>query len=103
WWSNFPKYIVSLLKAWFGDAASEENGWLFDALPRPSGDPSHIPTVSAMADGAVKGYFLMGENPTVGSMHGALHRAAMRKLDWLGVRDFAGTEAADFWRAAPEI
>jgi formate dehydrogenase major subunit len=60
-------------------------------------------TVSAMVDGVVKGYFLMGENPTVGSMHGALQRAGMRKLDWLVVRDFAVTESADFWRDAPEI
>ena len=103
WWSEFPKYAVSLLKAWFGAAATQENGWLFDALPRLSGDHSHMTTVSAMADGAVKGYFLMGENPTVGSMHGALHRAAMRRLDWLVVRDFAVTESADFWRDAPEI
>jgi formate dehydrogenase major subunit len=103
WWSEFPKYVVSLLKAWFGEAAKQENGWLFDALPRLSGDHSHMTTIAAMADGAVKGYFLMGENPTVGSMHGALHRAAQRKLDWLVVRDFAVTESADFWRDAPEI
>jgi formate dehydrogenase major subunit len=56
-----------------------------------------------MADGKVRGYFIMGENPTVGSMHGALHRKAMRELDWLVVRDFAVTETADFWRDAPEI
>jgi len=103
WWSEFPKYAVSLLKAWFGDAARQDNGWLFDALPRISGDHSHMTTVAAMADGEVKGYFHMGENPTVGSMHGALHRAGMRKLEWLVVRDFAVTESADFWRDAPEI
>ncbi|MEA2600626.1 MAG: formate dehydrogenase major subunit [Acidobacteriota bacterium] len=103
WWSEFPKYAVSLLKAWFGAAATKENGWLFDSLPRLSGDHSHMTTVTAMADGEVKGYFLMGENPTVGSMHGALQRAGMRKLDWLVVRDFAVTESADFWRDAPEI
>ena len=28
-------------------------------------------TVSQMADGSVKGYFVMGENPVVGSMNGA--------------------------------
>ena len=28
WWHNFPKYIVSLLKAWYGDhAATADNGW----------------------------------------------------------------------------
>jgi formate dehydrogenase major subunit len=52
-----------------------------------------------MADGKLKGYFVMGENPVVGSMNGPLHRKGMRALDWLVVRDFALTETADFWRA----
>src|SRR5512146_2585314 len=42
WWTEFPKYIVSLLKAWFGDAATRENDWLFDTLPRMTGDHSHM-------------------------------------------------------------
>ncbi len=103
WWSEFPKYIVSLLKAWYGDAARADNGWAYGHLPRISGDHSHMTTVSEMADGKVRGYFMLGENPTVGSMHGALHRKGMRELDWLVVRDFAVTETADFWRDAPEI
>jgi formate dehydrogenase major subunit len=56
WWAEFPKYIVSLLKAWFGDAATDENGWCFDHLPRLTGDHSHMSTVADMADGKVKGY-----------------------------------------------
>jgi formate dehydrogenase major subunit len=103
WWSEFPKYVVSLCKAWFGDAATKENDYLFDLLPRVSGNHSHMTTVSEMADGKLKGYFVMGENPTVGSMHGSLHRAGLRKLDWLVVRDFALIETAEFWRTAPEI
>jgi formate dehydrogenase major subunit len=103
WWAEFPKYIVSLLKAWFGEAATFQNGWCYHYLPNLTGDHSHMTTVADMADGAVKGYFVMGENPTVGSMHGALHRKAMRELDWLVVRDFAPTETAEFWRDAPEI
>ena len=103
WWANFPKYIVSLLKAYWGGAATFQNDWCYDYLPHLTGDHSHMTTVAEMADGKVKGYFVMGENPTVGSMHGALHRKAMRELDWLVVRDFAVTETADFWRDAPEI
>ncbi len=103
WWAEFPKYTVSLMKAWFGEHANENNGWGYDHLPHLTGDHSHMTTVADMADGKVKGYFLMGENPSVGSMHGALHRKAMRNLDWMVVRDFAVTETADFWRDAPEI
>jgi formate dehydrogenase major subunit len=103
WWSESPKYVVSLLKAWFGKAATAGNDWAFDHLPYIQGDHSHMSTVAAMADGKVKGYFLMGENPTVGSMHGGLQRKALRKLDWLVVRDLALIESAEFWRDAPEI
>jgi len=103
WWANFPKYIVSLLKAYWGDAATKENDYCFDYLPHLTGDHSHMTTVADMVDGKVKGYFLMGENPTVGSMHGALHRKGLREAQWVVVRDFAVTETADFWRDAPEI
>jgi len=103
WWAEFPKYIVSLLKAWFGDAATPSNGWCYDYLPQLTGDHSHMATVADMADGKVKGYFVMGENPTVGSMNGALQRKGLRGADWVVVRDFAPTETAEFWRVAPEI
>ena len=103
WWSEFPKYIVSLLKAWWGEAARPDNNWAYDYLPRLTGDHSHMTTVADMADGKLRGYFIMGENPTVGSMHGALHRKALRELEWLVVRDFAPIETAEFWRNAPEI
>jgi len=103
WWSELPKYIVSLLKAWFGDFATKENDFGFNWLPALSGNHSHMTTVADMADGKVKGYLVMGENPTVGSMHGALHRKGLRNLDWLVVRDFPLIETAEFWRTAPEI
>ncbi len=60
-------------------------------------------TVVDQVDGLVKGYFVMGENPVVGSMNGPLQRKGLRALDWLVVRDFQLTETADFWREAPEI
>ena len=103
WWGEFPKYVVSLLKAWFGEAAAKENDWCYNYLPTLTGDHSHMNTVADMADGAVKGYFVMGENPVVGSMNGPLHRKGLRKLDWLVVRDFRLIETAEFWHDAPEI
>ena len=103
WWGEFRKYSVSLLKAWFGGAATAENGYCFNYIPAITGDHSHMNTVADMADGTVKGYFVMGENPTVGTVNGALHRKGLRALEWLVVRDFQLTETAEFWRDAPEI
>jgi membrane-bound metal-dependent hydrolase YbcI (DUF457 family) len=37
WWWNFDKYIVSLLKAYYGDRAKKENDWGFNCLPRVTG------------------------------------------------------------------
>jgi formate dehydrogenase major subunit len=103
WWANFPKYIVSLLKAYFGEHATAENDWCYEYLPHLTGDHSHMTTEADMADGKVLGYFVMGENPTVGSMHGALHRKGLRAARWVVVRDFAPTETAEFWRLGPEF
>jgi formate dehydrogenase major subunit len=102
-WSEYPAYFISLMKAWFGDAATEENDWGFRWLPAVTGDHSHMTTVADMAQGRVRGYLVMGENPAVGSSNGAFQREGLRKLDWLVVRDLAMTETADFWRSAPEV
>jgi formate dehydrogenase major subunit len=103
WWSNFPKYIVSLLKAWWGEAANADNDFAFGYLPRITGVHSHQSTVLRMEDGGVEGYFLMGQNPVVGSIHAGLQRRALTKLKWLVVRDLAEIESATFWKDMPEV
>jgi formate dehydrogenase major subunit len=103
WWANFDKYIVSFLKAWFGEAATEENGYGFGAIPRISGNHSHFATTMRMLDGGVEGFFVMGQNPAAGSQHAGLQRRALAKLKWLVVRDMAEIETSTFWRDSPEI
>ena len=56
-----------------------------------------------MIDGKVKGYFLLGQNPAVGSAHGRAQRLGMANLDWLVVRDLFEIESATFWKNSPEI
>jgi formate dehydrogenase major subunit len=102
-WGAMDAYTVSLLKAYWGDAATADNEFCFDYLPRITGDHSTYETMLAMLDGSVEGFFVMGENPAVGSANGRLHRRAMAELDWLVVRDFAEIESASFWYDAPEI
>jgi formate dehydrogenase major subunit len=102
-WGHMPAYIVSLLKAYFGAAAEQDNDWCFDHLPRISGDHSAYRSVMDMLDRKVFGYFLPGQNPAVGSANSRLHRFALASLDWLVVRDFSITESASFWKDGPEI
>ena len=103
WWHNLDKYIISLLKAWYGDAATEENDFGFEWLPRVSGDHSEFGYWLDMADGKVDGLFVMGQNPAVGAPNGRLQRKAMAQLKWLVVRDMVETETASFWYAGPEV
>ena len=56
-----------------------------------------------MIDGKIKGYFLLGQNPAVGSAHGRAQRLGMANLDWLVVRDLFMIESATFWKDGPEI
>jgi formate dehydrogenase major subunit len=102
-WGHTDAYLISLLKAWYGDRATPDNDFCFDYLPRLSGDHGTYATTLAMLDGTVKGYFLLGENPAVGSANSGLHRRALAKLDWLVVRDLVEIESAAFWKDAPEI
>jgi len=102
-WAEMRSYLVSLLKAWWGQAATAENDYCFDYLPRLTGSHSTYQTVMAQLAGDCKGYFLYGENPAVGSANGKLQRLGMAALDWLVVRDFSLIESATWWKDGPEI
>lgn len=100
-WADFRKYIVSLLKAWYGDAAAPENDFGFSWLPRVDADYSQLVYFDRMAKGEVKGYFLFGQNPAGGAPNAGLHRAGLRNLDWLVVADWFEIESAVFWKSDP--
>ena len=102
YWSNLPKFMVSLLKAWYGDAATNANEYGYQWIPKLTGDHSHVSTSAAMADGKVKGFVVFGQNPANGSPHAGLQRKALTQLDWMVALDLYETETAAFWYAAPE-
>jgi formate dehydrogenase major subunit len=102
-WGNMRDYTVSLMKAWWGAAATSENEYCFGYLPRLTGSHSTYDTVMEQIKGTVKGYFLFGENPAVGSANTRMQRLGMSKLDWLVVRDFSLIESATWWKDGPEI
>lgn len=102
WWYNIDKYLVSLLKAYYGDAATPENDFGFEWIPRLTGDHSYFGYWLEMADGNLEGLFVMGQNPAVGSPNAKLERAALGKLKWLVVRDLVDTETSSFWEESPD-
>jgi formate dehydrogenase major subunit len=103
WWGRMDTYVVSLLKAWWGTAATKENDFCFSYLPRIDDDNSNYWTVQQMLQGKVKGYIVAGENPAVGSANGKANRLGLARLDWLVVRDLVEVETASFWYDSPEI
>ena len=103
YWHNFPKYITSLLKAWYGEHATKENGWAYDYIPKLTGDVSQLPMTLAMAHGVVKGQFILGQNPMVGSVNTKVVELGMARLEWLVVRDMAMTETANFWQKGMRV
>jgi formate dehydrogenase major subunit len=102
-WANMDAYLVSLLKAWWGEAATADNDFCYDYLPRLTGSHSTFETVVEQINGVCKGYFLFGENPAVGSANGRMQRFGLANLDWLVVRDLVLIESATFWKNGREI
>ena len=102
-WANADTYLVSLLKAWWGDAAAADNDWAYGYLPKLTGAHGTYQTVTGMLADEVEGYFLLGQNPAVGSANGRQQRLGMSHLKWLVVRDLNLIESATWWRDGPEI
>jgi formate dehydrogenase major subunit len=102
-WSNYPKYLVSTLKAYYGRHATEENDFGYALLPKLTGNHSFFEFLYDMLDEKMEGMFLMGQNPAVGAPNSRLQRKALAKLKWLVVRDMVEIESANFWRESPEI
>lgn len=99
YWSNKPKFLTSLLKAWWGDNATGDNEFGYQWLPKLDGkNRSHIAIFEEMYQGKIKGMFAWGQNPAVGGPDVELERKALEKLDWLVAVDIFETETASFWR-----
>ena len=102
YWANMPKFVVSYLKSMYGSAATRDNDFGYAWHPRIFGDHSHLPMFVAMNEGKVRGMLCIGQNPAT-SLNAKLERAALRKLQWLVVKDNWLHETANFWKTAPEV
>ncbi len=101
-WHNFPKYVVSLLRAWYGDNATKANGWGYEWLPKSVGDHSQLPMMLAIRDSTIKGLLLMGQNPVVGGHNTRMIREALPNLEWMVIRETFENETASYWYKSPE-
>jgi formate dehydrogenase major subunit len=98
WWGNTPKYLVSLLKAFWGEAALRENDFCYDYLPKRSGNYSFIKLMDRLQTGGFEGLFCMGTNPIVGGPDANAIAGGLDKLKWLVAADLWETETSIFWK-----
>ena len=101
YWVHFKAFMVSLLKAYYGEAATAANDFGYGWLPRLDDDYSMLPVFRRMSKGDMTGYFLFGQNPAAGSVNAKQVRKGLRSLDWLVVADWFETESAVFWKNDP--
>lgn len=100
---NKTKWLVSLLKAWWGEYATQENNFAYEFLPKlgeglDKSGYSWVPMFEAMYAGKIKGLLCWGQNPVLSSPNGNKTAVALSKLDWLVVTDMFETETSVFWR-----
>jgi formate dehydrogenase major subunit len=98
WWQNYPKYMVSLLKALWGEHATPENDFCYSYLGKISGNLSYISLFEAMYRGDIKGLFCFGQNPAVGGPNCNKERDALANLDWLVAVDLFESDTSVFWK-----
>ena len=99
WWSNRPKYVTSLLKGWFGDAATAENDFCYSWLPKceDGEDYSYMYAMDRMLNDKMRGGFIFGVNPMNSFPNTNQMRAALDHLDWLVVGEIHNSETSDNW------
>jgi len=98
WWGNTPKYITSLLKAWYGEHATRENDFCYSYLPKRMGNYAYSKIMERMLKGGLEGLVCMGMNPAMGGPESGNARMALGKLKWLVTVDLWETETSIFWK-----
>ena len=99
YWSNTPKFAVSFLKAMYGAAATKENDFAFNYLPKIDRNYSWVNIWNDMYEGKVKGMFAFGMNGVMIGPDSEKNIDALKKADWLVVCEIYPDETSEFWRA----
>jgi formate dehydrogenase major subunit len=97
--TNYRKFMVSLLKTWFGDAATPQNEFAFNHLPKPAADSSWLSIFDAALRGKMEGLMLSGMTATSIGPDSNQVLQALSNLKWLCVMDAYSTTSSEFWRA----
>ncbi|TDQ28043.1 formate dehydrogenase (quinone-dependent) catalytic subunit [Phyllobacterium brassicacearum] len=98
YWQNYKKFFVSVLKSMWGSAATPENHFAYDWLPKldvPGYDV--LRAFELMNQGKMTGYMCQGFNPLLAAPNRTKLTASLSKLKFLVTMDPLDTETARFW------
>jgi formate dehydrogenase major subunit len=103
YWQNTPKFFASFMKAWWGDAATAQNNWAYNYLPKIDKLYDMLQVFELMHQGKMNGYLAQGFNPLAAAPNKAKLTAALSKLKFLVIMDPLATETSEFWRNYGEL
>ena len=98
YWQNYGKFHVSLMKSWFGAAATADNHWAYDYLPKLDKQYDMLQYFQLMNEGKVNGYIAQGFNPIAALANSTRVRDGLAKLKFLVIMDPLATETSEFWK-----
>ena len=98
YYSNYARFHTSLLKAWYGPAATRDNDFCYDWMPKLDQVYDGLRVFDMMEQGEIHGYFCQGFNPLASFPDKAKMSAALSRLDFLVVMDPLATETSEFWK-----
>jgi formate dehydrogenase major subunit len=99
YWGNTPKFAVSFMKTMYGDAATKQNEWGFDYLPKVDRDYSWTHIWDDMYNGQIKGIFAFGMNGVAIGPDSKKNIDALKKADFLVVGEIYPDETSEFWKS----
>jgi formate dehydrogenase major subunit len=102
YWQNYPRFHVSLMKAWWGAAATADNHWGYDYLPKLDRAYDMLATYQLMSEGKINGYICQGFNPLASAPNKGQMTASFSKLKFMVTMDPLATETSEFWRSFGE-
>jgi formate dehydrogenase-N alpha subunit len=113
YWVNYPKFMVSLLKATYADKATKDNDFGYAWLPKVDGNYSWLYIFDDMYRGSStraggkepgpEGFITFGMNPVSLGPNSKKMVAALSKLKWMAVVENVETESSIFWKAPKEF
>ncbi len=112
YWQNYPKFMVSLLKAAYGKAATKGNDFGYSWLPKVDGNYSWMYIFDDMYRGdssrlggkepGPEALITFGMNPVGLGPNSKKMVAALSKQKWMVVVENVETETSIFWKAPKE-